>query len=113
MFCKFIKENLSVEMYFYPHKEFTYYEITGAGVNKQTMIEKVAELENIKESEILTFGNGNNDVKMLSNSSIGVAVGNAERVLLQTADIIIDPNYEDGVARFITKYFLNKNLKTD
>ena len=106
MFEKFIQENICVEMYFYKHREFTYYEITGAGVNKQSMIEEICRREAIHSSEVMAIGNGNNDIKMISKNSIGVAVGNAEKPLLQVADIIIDPNYEDGVINFLTDVFL-------
>ncbi len=111
LFQKFVANNLCIEMYYYKHPEFIYYEITGAGVNKQVMVEEICKREKILSSQVLAIGNGNNDIIMVSKNGIGVAVGNAEKSLLQVADIIIDPNYDDGVINFLSDLFLPVNAE--
>lgn len=101
-FVKHVKENYALELYHYPHLDFIYFELTGNNVNKWTMIKSLCQQKGIKPSEILTIGNGNNDVKMITEAGFGVAVANAEQTLLDSCDIIIDRNYKDGVVRFLT-----------
>ena len=52
------------------------------------------------------FGDGPNDVSMLSAAGAGVAMGNAVPEALAAAKYRTAPNTEDGVAQFIERYIL-------
>ena len=43
---------------------------------------------------------------MLAVADVAVAVGNAFPQVKEAADIVIEPNYTDAVARFIEKDFI-------
>ena len=52
----------------------------------------------ISQSETAAFGDGDNDVEMLSFAGVGIAMANATPACLQAADFVTKSNSEDGVA---------------
>lgn len=52
---------------------------------------------------VVAFGDNGNDVEMLKNSDLAVAVGNALPPALEVADAVIDTNDNDGVAKYLLK----------
>ena len=54
---------------------------------------------------LVVFGDSLNDLPMFDVADVAVAVGNALPEVKEAADIVIDPNYTDAVARFIYKDF--------
>jgi len=69
--------------------------------NKWNAIVKLAEHLHIDPSEIIAFGDDSNDIEMLENCGIGVAMGNAIDEVKAIADQICDTNDNDGVAKWI------------
>ena len=56
--------------------------------------------------DIIAFGDDYNDIDMIKNAGIGIAMGNAETAVKDVADFIIDTNMNDGVAKYIVNTFL-------
>ena len=81
-------------------------EINTAGVNKGTGLVNLGKVLGIKREEIMAFGDGDNDIVMLKEVGIGVAMANAEDKVKETADYITLSNEEDGVAEAIEKLVL-------
>lgn len=54
--------------------------------------------------KVVAFGDNINDIPMLREADVAVAVENAVDEVKEVADIIIGPNTEDSVARFIMQY---------
>ena len=54
-------------------------------------------------SDIAAFGDDFNDIEILRNCGIGVAVANECEVAKSAADYVCGSNDEDGVARWIEK----------
>lgn len=50
---------------------------------------------------VVAFGDNGNDVEMLKNADIAVAVANAQPEVKAVADIIVDSNENDGVAKYL------------
>lgn len=73
-------------------------ELMEPGVNKWEAVKAVAESYNVKPEEIMCIGDSNNDLAMIKNAGIGVAVGNAKDSVKQHAKIVTASNDEDGVA---------------
>ncbi|MFJ7978007.1 Cof-type HAD-IIB family hydrolase (plasmid) [Peribacillus sp. JNUCC 23] len=67
--------------------------------SKAATIIQLAEKLNISRKDIITFGDGNNDLEMLKLSGVGIAMGNASQQVKQVADIITDSNDNDGIYR--------------
>jgi Cof subfamily protein (haloacid dehalogenase superfamily) len=72
---------------------------------KWEAVKIVAEQLGIAISEIAAFGDDYNDVSMLKNCGIGIAVSNAIDEAKAAADYICDTNNNDGVAKWLEKQF--------
>ena len=53
----------------------------------------------------MAFGDGENDLAMLRKVGYPVAMENAQEVLKKEVKNIATPNMEEGVAKYIEKYF--------
>ena len=60
----------------------------------------------ITKEEIFVFGNGENDISMLSQTKNSVAVENAQDLVKKQANYLCQSNLDDGVAKFIRKKIL-------
>lgn len=79
-------------------------DIFGKGTSKYNAIKIVAEIENIQNEDIITFGDGRNDIDMIKRSGIGVAMKNALKQVKEVADYITESNDKDGIVYFLNKY---------
>jgi len=80
-------------------------ELFNKGVEKYSGINKVAQMENIKNENIIAFGDGLNDIDMIEKCGIGVAMKNALIDVKEKANFITDKtNLEDGIIDFLQKY---------
>ena len=59
---------------------------------------------NLKDDEILTIGDQNNDISLLKAGGIKVAMGNATEELKSVADFVTDSVYDDGFVTAIEKF---------
>lgn len=76
-------------------------EVFDSSVSKWQGILRVAGRHGIKPEEIIAIGDGINDVTMVKNAGLGVAMGNSHPDLLKCAAKVIGPNNEDGLAKFL------------
>ena len=76
-------------------------ELMEPGVNKWEAVKAVAESYNIKPEEIMCIGDSNNDLAMIKNAGVGVAVGNAKDSVKEHAKIVTASNNDDGVAMVV------------
>ena len=85
---------------------YFYTEVSSKNVDKWYAIEKVMQIENIKKEEVMALGDNNNDIVMIKNAGLGVAMGHSNNEVKKVADYITENNNEDGVAKAIEKYVL-------
>jgi hypothetical protein len=85
---------------------FNNIELTKSDVSKGQALEYVSNLLGIDKSEIMSIGDNDNDISMLENAGISVAMGNAERAIKEIADFVTKTNNEDGVAYAFKKFVL-------
>ena len=112
----FPTEELCREMWEKVKKEVPDIEITGAlrnnievnakGVNKGRGLLMLGEILGIRREEIMACGDGANDIAMLREAGLGVAMENALDTVKEAADVITLSNDCDGVAAAIEKYVL-------
>lgn len=81
-----------------------FFEFTPKGVDKAKALRSICELTNIDESEVIAFGDANNDLTMIEAAGIGVAMSNASPLVLEAADYITLSNDEDGIAHALAKF---------
>lgn len=81
-----------------------YIEMLKAGVSKYTAVSYLANVLNIANENIIAIGDSENDLEMIKNSGVGVAVGNAVDIVKGNATYITKTNNEDGVIEFLKQY---------
>lgn len=74
-------------------------EVFTAGVSKA---DAVVELkQHVGAERLVVFGDNLNDIPMFGVADLAVAVANAQPRVREAADIVIGPNFDDSVAKFI------------
>lgn len=66
-------------------------------LSKWSSIKKVARLLKVNEQDIIAFGDGNNDLELLTKAGVGVAMGNSAHRVQAAADLVAASNNEDGI----------------
>ena len=85
-------------------------EIGSKEAKKSSGVKFLADMWGIKQDEILTIGDQNNDIELLKAGGVKVAMGNATDELKECADYITDTVDNDGFVKAIEK-FVNIGVK--
>jgi Cof subfamily protein (haloacid dehalogenase superfamily) len=80
--------------------------ITHAQANKHFAAQKLAEMMQFRQSDIIGVGDGFNDFPLFKACGLRVAVGNAVPELKKVADYIAPSVHDDGVADVIEKFVM-------
>ena len=88
-------------------KDF-YLEFTHSKGNKGEAVKILAKRYNIPIDQVMTIGDGHNDISMLRTAGWGVAMGNADDEVKQAADAVTVAQDADGAAKAIERYVLGK-----
>lgn len=75
-------------------------------VSKWNSIQSIIKKWNIKNEDIIAFGDDYNDLEMIEHVGIGVAMGNAEKVVKDAADFITDTNMNEGISKYLKENIL-------
>lgn len=81
-------------------------EVNAQGVDKGKALIWLGKRLGIRKEEIMAFGDSSNDLKMMKEVGIGVAMANAREDVKEASDYIAASNEEDGVAHFIEECVL-------
>jgi Cof subfamily protein (haloacid dehalogenase superfamily) len=73
-------------------------EVTGDGVHKAFGVERVCERLGIPPEEVVAFGDNHNDLALLQWAGRGIAMANAQPVVLDAVGEVTASNLDDGVA---------------
>lgn len=79
-------------------------DIIPAGGGKHIAIKKVREYFGFTQDETMAFGDGENDITMLLNVGIGIAMGNANKAVKDVAKYITTSVDDDGIYKAL-KHF--------
>lgn len=80
-------------------------EVMNPSGTKWLSLEKYAENKGILPEEIIAIGDDNNDISMIKNAGLGIAMKNATQKTKEVSDIVTDKdNNEDGVAHILKGY---------
>lgn len=80
-----------------------YFEYTALGLDKSHALAGALPRRGIDMSELVAFGDGQNDAAMLRAAGIGVAMGNAIDETKEAADMVTATNNEDGIAQALER----------
>lgn len=81
-------------------------DINVAGCTKQEGIEVIMQELGLTKDEIMTFGDGGNDISMLKMAGTGVAMGNASGTVKAAADYVTAHIDDDGIAKALRHFGL-------
>lgn len=79
-------------------------DINKVGVSKATGVAEICSYLNIDIQDTIAFGDDENDIELIRDAGIGVAMGNAIPAVLNVADYVTDCCEDLGVANAL-KYF--------
>ena len=85
-------------------------EINHCTCNKGDALLNLGKILGISMEQIMACGDGNNDLEMVRNAGVGVAMENGEDSVKEAADYVTVTNDEEGVARAI-ELFCDLQLK--
>lgn len=88
------------------YSEFGHIDLANRGLTKLSGLKMVMEMYGVRRGQVMAFGDGENDVEMISYAGFGVAMANACQDAKRAADYIAPSNDEDGVAETIEKFLL-------
>ena len=86
-------------------------EINSADATKGKALRYLCQHLGFTSEQAISFGDGTNDLSMIQEAGIGVAMENAEDVVKASADYITASCDEDGVALAIEKFIFGGNAK--
>ena len=81
-------------------------DIISADQSKLKGIAHLGEFFGFELSEVMAFGDSENDLEMLSGVGVGVAMGNGEDELKDQATHVTDTNNQNGIAKALSHYGL-------
>ena len=84
----------------------TFMDLNVRGVDKSLGIQQVMNYYGLTMAEAMAFGDGGNDLPMVRDAAVGVAMGNACDELKAVADYITSSVDEDGVSRALEHFGL-------
>ena len=77
------------------------YQIMAKNDTKWNAVKEVLEAYGFTKDEAIYFGDDNDDAESIKNIGFGIAMGNAIERVKENADIVIDKNDNDGVAKYL------------
>lgn len=85
--------------------------INPKGVNKLKTLKLLCKNLKTNTNKVVFFGDGENDLSIMKEVGLGVAMENSVPIIKQTAKERTLSNDEEGVAFFLEKYFLIADIK--
>ena len=76
-------------------------ELVDRRAGKGAALRDLCRMLGVDRSQVISFGNADNDVDMLEFAGIGVAVANSDKSCLSAADVVTASNNDDGVAQVL------------
>jgi Cof subfamily protein (haloacid dehalogenase superfamily) len=88
------------------HMEAELLQIMDNRASKAIALAKVTQHYGLRLSQVLAIGDAPNDVDMLQEAGVGVAMGNAHQVVKDVADWVAPSNDDRGVHAALARYGL-------
>ena len=83
-----------------------YLEIMAPGISKAVAMARLTDHLGLSRAETMAIGDGPNDLGMLAQAGVGVAVGNAPPEVLARVAHVVAPSDQDGVAEAVERFIL-------
>lgn len=86
----------------------TGYDVIAKSGGKQDGIEAIIDHYGFERKEIMAFGDGPNDIEMLSFVGTGICMANGAKETKKVSDYVTDSVYDDGIVSALKHYGLIK-----
>ena len=83
---------------------WNYMDIIPQGVNKATGLKEFLAYLDVPRSELIAFGDGENDIEMLKNAGLSYAVSNSRPEVRAAAKNTCPPYWENGVLQILRSF---------
>lgn len=80
-------------------------EVMAKNIDKAASLDRLAKSLDIKQEEVIAFGDGYNDLSMIEYAGLGVAMENAVEEVKQRAKVVTKSNNEDGIAYVLSQIY--------
>lgn len=110
MFESYFKDNDLVARSWGEYNEVAFYDIHLKGVSKASALKEVLNHYNIDTSNLITFGDGPNDLEMLKMAKIGVAMKNADQEAKAFASSTTKHNNDNDGVGYHLNYLIDKKI---
>ena len=81
--------------------EAYFLEVVPRGTDKADALVRLLEHLGLSHENLVTAGDGHNDMGMIRLAALGIAMGNAHPDVRQVADVVAPSNAEDGLAQVL------------
>jgi len=98
-----LKDTFSSDVVFHTSKPY-FLEFVNSKVSKANAMKKLGTFLNIEKEQMISIGDGFNDLAMIKYAGLGIAMGNAPQGVKEASQFITSSNDLDGVANAIYKY---------
>lgn len=86
-------------------KEYEYLDIVPQNINKYSSLKRLCNYLNISKEEVMAIGDNINDIDMIENAKIGVAIGGCYEEIIKKASYVTKNSAKDGgFAEAINKF---------
>ena len=79
-------------------------DIIPEGVNKAVGLKEFLAYLDVPRSELIAFGDGENDLEMLKFAGLSYAMANGQDIVKKIAKFIAPTNNDNGVFKVLNKY---------
>jgi Cof subfamily protein (haloacid dehalogenase superfamily) len=81
-------------------------EVVPAGVNKWAGLQVLLQHMQIDPQQLMAVGDGSNDLELVANAGIGVAMGNAVPSVKAAATVVVASNDDGGIVEAFERFVL-------
>jgi hydroxymethylpyrimidine pyrophosphatase-like HAD family hydrolase len=81
-------------------------ELVPEGVNKWVGAQVLLHDLGVPRQNFMAVGDGGNDLEIVMNAGVGIAMGNAVHRVKAAADLVVSTNDEDGIAEAFERFVL-------
>ncbi|WP_059104254.1 Cof-type HAD-IIB family hydrolase [Shouchella shacheensis] len=85
-------------------------EINALGINKASALKRVCQELNLSMDQVMAVGDSLNDIAMIHEAGLGIAMGNAQEAVKEVANWVTATNDQDGVAAAIQRWVVIPRL---
>jgi hypothetical protein len=87
----------------------TILEIIPTGISKASTVKIMCDSLNINNENVMSFGDYNNDIELISIAGFGIAMDNAIPEVKSVAFAVTDSNNNNGIGKAIKKYIFKED----